>query len=138
MAMIDNSGALRAQALGLGLVAFSFRTDGSNSPDALIDPGSCVTSVVEAAGVYTVTLASGYRPTSIAAAFVDHEGAAADIPAVQQKYVMDIDSYSAANGTFDINCLTDDGDGTGTVEPGTDNTLVSVLIVGVFDSTAAA
>lgn len=124
-----NPGPLTA-GRGLEIIAFGFRHAAGASPDFLWQAGAnAVASVTKDAttgGTYTVQLVQPY-PREIVAAFASlHQATAtANIEDVR----IDIDSYSASAGTFDIEVVTDDGDGTLTVEQPADNTVISVMLV---------
>lgn len=124
-----NPGPLTA-GRGLEIIAFGFRHAAGASPDFLWQAGAnAVASVTKDAttgGTYTVQLVQPY-PREIVAAFASlHQATAtANIEDVR----IDIDSYSASAGTFDIEVVTDDGDGTLTVEQPADNTAISVMLV---------
>lgn len=124
-----NPGPLTA-GRGLEIIAFGFRHAASASPDFLWQAGAnAVASVTKDAttgGTYTVQLVQPY-PREIVAAFASlHQATGTtDVEDVR----IDIDSYSASAGTFDIEVVTDDGDGTLTVEQPADNTVISVMLV---------
>lgn len=133
MPMIKNDGAVQSQAQGLGQLYFRFRVNYGGNPDDIVAPGGIVSSLTNSSGTYTLTLASGCRPSTLVAVHCSVDG---DTTTALGECLADIDSYNAANGTITLRTITDDGDGTGTVEDLVDNTIVSVTIVGVFDSAA--
>jgi hypothetical protein len=123
-----NPGLLSALR-GCELIAFSFRVNGSSDPDGLVQGlSNAVDSVVHAgAGTYTVTLNKTW-PRQIVAILADLASATATVGAIENvRYV--VDSYSTSDGKFELETITDDGDGTLTIEDITDNTVISVHMV---------
>jgi hypothetical protein len=123
-----NPGLLSALR-GCELIAFSFRVNGSSDPNGLVQGGSnAIASVVRAsAGTYTVTLNKTW-PRQIVAIVAAVASATATVGAIETvRYV--VDSYSTADGAFELETITDDGDGTLTIEDITDNSVISVIMV---------
>lgn len=109
------------------LEVFAFRINGSSDPDFL---WQCHANAVEsvtrnATGNFTVQLNANW-PRQIWP-FVQLAQATANTTIEGARYV--VDSYDPADGAFEIETITDDGDGTLTVEDPTDNTVVYVWLV---------
>lgn len=123
-----NPGLLSA-IRGGELIAFSFRVEGGNDPDGLVQGNAnAVASVTSpAAGTYTVTL-NDPRPRQLIAVLADVASLTATVGAIESvRYV--VDSYDPADGGFELETITDDGDGTLTIEDITDNSVISVLLI---------
>jgi len=125
-----NPGPLTA-GRGLEIIAFGFRHAAGASPDFLWQAGAnAVASVTKDAttgGTYTVQLVQPY-PREIVAGFVQLSDASATLTTWRAR--LDIDSYSASAGTFDIETIHDnDGDGDVAIVQPTDNAVISVLLV---------
>lgn len=119
-----NPGPMSA-ARGGELIGFAFRIDGANNPDFLWQCGAnAVTSVTHAgAGTYTVQMNLAY-PRQIVCVLAQVAQATATATIEDVRYVLD--SYDPADGQFELETITDDGDGTLTVEDITDNSVVYV------------
>jgi hypothetical protein len=123
-----NPGPLCA-ARGAELISFGFRHKASDDPDFLWQCDSnAVLSVVKDAttgGTYTVQFNQAY-PREVVSGMAQLHQAAADLDSF--RVVLDLDSYDADAGTIDIQCRSDDGDGTETIEQPADNTPVTVFM----------
>lgn len=115
------------------LLAFGFRHAASADPDFLWQAGANrIASVVKdgtTGGTYTVQFELPY-PTALVGVWPSLHSATADVGEIANCRA-DLDSYDASLGTFDLEVITDDGDGTATIEQPIDNTAVSVLVVAV-------
>lgn len=111
---------------GLEFVAFSFRVNGTSDPNGIVQAGAnVVDSIAYAGGEFTVQLTKNYARQIVA---IIPKLASAD-RTVLEDIVYKSGSYSATAGTFVLAGVTDDGDGTGTVEALQDNGVVSVIMV---------
>lgn len=121
-----NPGLLCA-ARGGEFIFFSFRVNGSSNPNGLVQCGAnAVTSVVRnSTGNFTVQMNAAW-PRQIIAILPHLAQATANTTIEDVRYVND--SYSNADGKFELETITDDGDGTLTVEDPTDNTVVHVMM----------
>lgn len=117
-------------ARGAELIAFGFRQAASGEdPDFLWQcQANAVESVVKDAGTggtFTVQFADAY-PREVVGGWVAVHQAAADLN--QFRAFVDLDSYDVDAGTIDIQCRSDDGDGTETLEEPAENTPVTVFL----------
>ncbi len=123
-----NPGPLCA-ARGCEIITFGFRHKASDDPDFLWQCDSnAIESVVKDAttgGTYTVQFNSAF-PREIVSGYAVIHQAAADLDSFRA--VLDLDSYDVDAGTIDIQCRSDDGDGTETIEQPADNTPFTVTL----------
>lgn len=116
-------------ARGAELIAFGFRHKASDDPDFLWQcESNAIESVVKDAttgGTYTVQFNRAY-PREIVGGWVALHQAAADLDSYRA--FVDLDSYDEDAGTVDIQCRSDDGDGTETIEQPADNTPFTVFL----------
>lgn len=110
------------------IFAFQFRINGSSNPDGLVQFGAnAVASVVRnSTGNFTVQLNNAF-PRQLLVIPAPLAQATANTTIEGVRYV--VDSYDKADGQFEVETITDDGDGTLTVEDPTDNTVVTIICI---------
>ena len=105
------------------VVAFRFRSNLATDPDAVVNGAGVITDIVEAAGVYTCTLASEYRYLTLVACTTGVEGETLDSS--------EFTSYTSATGALVVTTFQAATDAAAQVvgPPTNDNTWVHVIAV---------
>ena len=121
---------------GLGQVSFRFSVGASATFLApLTAPGGCVTSCEYAAtGKYTVTLAAGFRPEKLISAKATIGGPVATVTNGKYQALVDVAAYSDGVFTIQITHPTAGDDSAHAAVVPVENMVISVDLVGQFDS----